>query len=118
MSPATATAEATANEVKIENAGPARKRLVITIPASVVDDKLRESMGALTDTTALPGFRKGRVPQSLLERRFGASVRTETKNQLIAAAYAHAIEANNIKPVGEPEPEEGLDKLEVHQGKP
>jgi trigger factor len=59
--------------VKIEDVGPARKRIKITIPAEVIDEKLRESLSTLSHQTALPGFRKGHVPQKLLERRFGTS---------------------------------------------
>lgn len=116
-----ATAEPTtapSNKVKIEDAGPARKRLTITIPADIIDTKLAESMSTLSTQTALPGFRKGKVPAALLERRFGTSVRTETKSQLIASAYAQAIEENKLKPVGEPEPSEDIKSLELEPGKP
>ena len=116
---ATATEAApSANKVKIEDAGPARKRLTITIPAEIIDEKLQESLSTLATETALPGFRKGKVPQKLLERRFGSNVRTETKNQLVANAYAAAIEENQIKPVGEPEPNEEMKNLELEPGKP
>ncbi|MCI0631879.1 MAG: trigger factor [Phycisphaerales bacterium] len=119
MSPATATTEPTTstNQVKIEDAGPARKRLTITIPAHAINDKLAESMTVLAGQTVLPGFRKGHVPQKLLERRFGTSVRTETKNQLIASAYATAIEEHKLKPVGEPEPGDDMKTLELEPGK-
>ena len=118
QAPTAPAAAAASNTVKIEDTGPARKRLTITIPAELVDSKIRESMGTLAHETSLPGFRKGHVPQKLLEKRFGSSVRTETKNQLIAAAYAEAIEQHQLKPVGEPEPEETLKDKELQPGKP
>src|SRR5262245_39813747 len=124
MPPATTASEpaaptsGSANQVKIEDAGPARKRIKITIPAEVIDEKLRESLSTLSHQTALPGFRKGHVPQKLLERRFGTSVRTETKNQLVASAYAEAIEQHQLKPVGEPEPGEEVKTLELEPGRP
>ena len=114
----TTAAPATSNNVKIEDAGPARKRLTVTVPAEAVDNKLRESMGALSTGTVLPGFRKGHVPQRLLERRFGSTVRSETKNQLIASAYAEAVEMHQLRPLGEPEPGEDIKDLEVQPGKP
>ena len=118
MTSATATEPTTsANQVKIEDAGPARKRIQITIPAEIIDEKLRESLSTLAHQTALPGFRKGHVPQKLLERRFGSSVRTETRNQLVASAYAEAIEQHKLKPVGEPEPGEEMKTLELEAGK-
>ena len=49
-------------ELSIENAGPARKRVKITVPVEAIASKLQESMGVLRTQTAIPGFRKGKVP--------------------------------------------------------
>ena len=117
MAEATATKEA-AREVKIEDVGPAKKRLTITIPSSTVDEKIRERMDTLASKAALPGFRKGKAPQKLLAKRFGTEVQSESKSQLIADAYTGAIEEHSLKPISEPEPVESLDELEVEEGKP
>ena len=71
-------AEATANEVKVEDAGPARKRLTITIPAETIAEKIDDSMATLIAKTSLPGFRQGRAPRHLLERRFEVATRPRT----------------------------------------
>lgn len=117
MAEATATKEA-AREVKIEDVGPAKKRLTITIPSSTVDEKIRERMDTLASKAALPGFRRGKAPQKLLAKRFGTEVQSESKSQLIADAYTGVIEEHSLKPIGEPEPVESLDELEVEEGKP
>jgi trigger factor len=113
-------ATGSSNTIVIDDVGPARKRLTITVPAEMVNDKLEEAMGTLVTQTALPGFRKGHAPKGLIEKRFGTSVRAETRNQLIASAYAQAVEEHKLKPVGEPEPAEGTDiaTLELAPGKP
>lgn len=113
----TTTAELT-NTVKVDDAGPAKKRLTITIPAETIASKLESSLGSMLSEAALPGFRKGKVPRALFEKRFGESLRSDTKNQLIADAYAQAIEANKIKPVGEPDAGEGFAELKLEPGKP
>ncbi|MHC4416234.1 MAG: trigger factor [Planctomycetota bacterium] len=107
-----------APEVGVEEVGPALKRLTITVPADVIAEKLEESMGALATEAALPGFRRGKVPRRLVEKRFGSAVRNETRNQLIADAYAKAIEEHGIEPVGEPEPTEPTAELVIEAGKP
>ena len=105
-------------EVAIEDVGPAAKRLTITISSEVIGRKLTESLGALANEATLPGFRRGKIPRRLLERRFGSAVRSEAKDQLIADAYAKAIEANAIKPIGEPEASEAIRALEIEEGEP
>lgn len=120
MADAPATADATSqvvDDVAIEDIGPARKRLTITIPPETISEKLEDSVDTLAASTSLPGFRKGKAPRKLLERRFGAAVRKETKNQLLAEAYAKAIEDKSIQAVGDPEPITPPDELELQEGK-
>lgn len=105
------------NQVVIEDAGPAKKRLTITIPAESVNEKIDDSFSTLAGEAALPGFRKGKAPRKLIERRFGSSVMQETRNQLIADAYSKALEDHKIKAVGEPEGDD-LKDVKVEPGKP
>lgn len=118
MADSTATTEQAANDVKIEDVGPARKRLTITIPPEAIAEKMEASMTTLTSEAQLPGFRKGRAPRALLQRKFGNEIRQETKGQLIADAYSSAIEEKEIKPVSEPEPVESIEDIELIEGKP
>lgn len=118
MADATATTDTTANDVQIEDVGPAKKRLTITVPAEAISEKLDDSMDTLAAQTALPGFRKGRAPKALLQRRFGTAVREETRNQIVADAYSQAIEQHELRPVGDPEPTTPMDEIELKDGKP
>ncbi|HJN71207.1 MAG TPA: trigger factor [Phycisphaerales bacterium] len=105
-------------DITLEEAGPARKRLIINIPADVVTAKLEESLGTLRTQTVLPGFRKGKVPSNLLERKFGSSVRDEARNTLIGEAWRAAIEEHDLKTLGEPEPVGDPSEVQVEEGKP
>ncbi len=119
MADTTATPEETtssSNEVKIKEVGPARKRLTITVPADAIDEKLEASLATLMTETSLPGFRKGRAPKALMQKRFGSALKTETRNQIVADAYSAAIEENQLKPVGDPEPVTNIDELELKEG--
>lgn len=101
--------------VTVTDAGPSRKRLAITIPAEMVSEKISGSLDMLATQAELPGFRKGRVPRRLIERKFGEGVRDEAKTQLIAEAYQHAIETEQLKVIGEPDTKE-LEDLELIDG--
>lgn len=105
-------------EIKVEDAGPARKRLTITVPAVVVTTKLEESLGTLRNQTVLPGFRKGKVPSHILERRFGSSLRDETRGTLISEAWSAALEEHELKTLGEPEPVGDPDDVKIEEGMP
>lgn len=101
----------------VTDAGPCLKKLRIEVPADVVTERIDESLDALTVEAALPGFRKGHAPKSLLKKRFGDSVRSETKNQLVSSAYNEAIEEHKLKVVGSPI-SESLPDAELEAGKP
>jgi len=89
--------------VTIEDAGPACKALTITIPADRIKEKIEESYATLDNDAVLPGFRKGRAPRRLLEKRFAGSIKDDTKNALLSESYSSAIEGQDLDVLGEPE---------------
>ena len=105
-------------EIKIEEAGPARKRVNITVPSDTVSSKLKESLGMLKNQTVIPGFRKGKVPAHILEKRFGESIRSEARNEIVSDAWKNAIEEFELRPLGEPEPVGDPTEVVLEDGKP
>jgi len=105
-------------EITIEDAGPARKRVNITVSADTINAKLIDSMGALKNQTVIPGFRKGKVPPHILEKRFGESLRGEARNEIVSDAWKNAIEEFDLKTLGEPEPVGDPTELVLEEGKP
>lgn len=51
---------------------------------------------------ALPGFRKGRVPRRLLEKRFKADIANDVRSQIVSESLSEAIEQNSLQPLSEP----------------
>lgn len=111
------TQEAKSHSVKVSDAGPSRKKLSIEVPAEVVTTKLKDSFDGLASEAELPGFRKGRVPRALVEKRFGAAVRKEAKVQLVSQAFRDAVSDLKLRVVGDPMPDK-LEELDLHEGKP
>ena len=52
--------------VSIEEDGPSARKLTITVPSDVVDERIENAYGNLQLQAQLPGFRKGRAPRQLL----------------------------------------------------
>ncbi len=105
------------NKVKVSDAGACRKKISIEIPAESVAEQIGSTLSTFMNEAAIPGFRPGRAPQRLIEKKFGSVVRREAKNQLVASAYQQAIDDNKLRVIGEPAAEE-LEKVEVVDGKP
>ncbi len=113
----TATAELTLANVTVEEVGPACKRLSIELSADTVDSRFQDSMQDFVTQASLPGFRPGKAPRKLIERKFGQSLRDDTKQKLVSEAYQKAIADEELKVLGNPilENEEGI---ELESGKP
>lgn len=105
-------------ELSIEDAGPARKRVTITVSPETIASKLKESMGTLMNQTALPGFRKGKVPSHIIEKRFGDSIRSEARNEIISDAWKSAVDEFELRILGEPEPVGDPEDVVLEDGKP
>ena len=105
------------NNVKLADAGPSCKKLSIEIPAETVSEKLRDSLDTLAVEAELPGFRKGRVPRWLVEKRFGPALKKEAKSELVTSAFSKAVEDLKLKVISQPGGG-NLETVEIQDGKP
>ena len=96
-------AEAIKNIVTVEDSGPCKKKIIVEIPEEKIKDALAEQFDELKRDVVLPGFRKGRAPMRLLEKRFGSDVSDQVKLKLLADASDAAIKDNEIDVLGDPD---------------
>ena len=77
---------------------------VISIEITKADyqDKVDKSLRAYGQKANIPGFRKGKVPFSILTKMFGKSVRVEEINRLVSEALYNYIRDNKLNILGEP----------------
>ena len=101
-----------AYELDLQEAGPSARTLVFTVSEEEIARKIESTYGNLADDAVLPGFRKGRAPRKLLERKFASSIRGDVKQQIISEAYTRAIEDHKLDVLGEPEVRD-MEKLEL-----
>ncbi len=89
--------------VSVEDVGPCRKKITIEVDREQVTSQLSQTMDGLAATARLPGFRPGKAPRHLVEKRFGKSARDEAKQRLVSQAYSKAIETKKLRVLGDPE---------------
>lgn len=118
--PVEETKEESKNIITVSDAGPCKKKVEIEIPAEVIHGKLDEKYKELRKEAVVPGFRKGRTPIRLLEKRFGTDITQQVKLELMATASEEAIKENGIDSLRDPDidhekielPEDGPLKFE------
>jgi len=98
-------------QVETEPIGLLRTKLTVTVPKDTIHERIESQYDELRREATVPGFRRGRAPRTLIEKRFGGDVRDELKDKLVAEAYLAAVEKEDIKVLGEPDLE--LAKIEL-----
>jgi trigger factor len=102
-------------KVNVEELSPTKKVMHVEIPEEDVAKHLEKAFKNLKASVNLRGFRPGKVPMSILERRFGRQVHLEVSGELIQDSYGKALGEADLRPVGEP----SLDQPELaEKGQP
>lgn len=104
------------NTVTIEEAGPCKKKLIVEIPEESIKNAIDEQYETLRKEAAVPGFRKGRAPRRLLEKRFGKETTEQIKLKLLSGASDSAIKDNEINVLREPDID--FEEIELPQDGP
>jgi len=94
-------------QVNIEDVSPVEKKLTVEIPWDTVKGKLSAAYAELSKTVALKGFRKGKVPRSVIKQMFGKQVRAEVAGELARDSVFQAVSEHELAIVAEPQVQGG-----------
>jgi trigger factor len=71
----------------------------VTVPQERVQ-RIRKSVASqITRNVRLPGFRKGSIPTSLVEKQFGPAIEQETMDRVIQESYKEVLETGDFQPI-------------------
>lgn len=93
-------------KVDIEELGACKRRLQVEEAPEVVSQAWEQAFGRVQREAKLPGFRKGKVPRSMIKLHFADDVRQEVARRLIPDVYRQALAETRIEPVEEPDLQE------------
>ena len=81
-----------------------RVRVQAEVPAEEVERRLQQAARKLGGQMRVPGFRKGKVPPTVVIRRLGRdAVLDEALRSSLGGWYVDALDGAGIAPIGEPE---------------
>ncbi len=89
-------------QVSVETTQGLERRLTISVPAETVDVEVKNRLRQVSKTQRIDGFRPGKVPASVIQKRFGKSVRQEVAGEIMQRNFVDAIIAEKINPAGRP----------------
>lgn len=101
-------------EAKMEKIEKNVVKFEIRIEADKFQDAIKKAYNKNVKNFNVPGFRKGKVPMSIVKKHYGVGILMEDAiNFAIDSSYAKALEENNISPVDYPK----IDLVTAEEGK-
>ena len=90
------------------------RELVLDVPADEVSKTFRSTTRNYQKYAKLPGFRPGKVPESVIKRKFANEIRKEVIDQLLPERFNQGVRELGIRPVGQPQ----VTELTLDEGQP
>jgi len=90
-------------EVTVEQVSPLTRKLKIVVPEAEVAKEMEAAYRKLKGEVQLKGYRRGKVPRTILEKSFGDRIKQEVGEKLVQASYFDAVEKEKLDPVVHPE---------------
>jgi trigger factor len=90
----------------IEDISSTKKRLKIEIPSEIIESEIKKILIDKQKKVKMPGFRPGRVPFSIIEKKFGKDAEFEALDKIIMEFYLNSVREAKLRPVSKPVIEE------------
>jgi trigger factor len=90
------------------------REVVVEASAEEVSKAFRKVTRTYQKYARIPGFRPGKTPESVIQRRFATEIRKEVIDSLLPERFNQSIRDQNLKPVGQPQ----VTELTIENGKP
>ncbi len=88
--------------VTVETLEKLERRITLSVSAETINGETNARLKQLTRTTKVDGFRPGKVPMSVMSKRFGRTVENEVINDSLGKAFARATSEANVRVAGAP----------------
>lgn len=89
--------------VDLTDVGPCKKHVKVSIPQSEIDKFLNREFSDLVKNANVAGFRPGKAPRKLIERRFRKEVADKVKGAILMQSLEQIGEDEKLDPLSEPD---------------
>lgn len=97
-------------QVSVETTQGLERRATITVPAEKIDNEVKQQVQQEARRARMDGFRPGKVPVSLIEKRYGPAIRQDVAMKAMQQHYVEAMMQEKINPAGAPKFEPKVDE--------
>ncbi len=90
-------------QVSVETIGNIDRKMTVAVPAAEVDQEVTKRLKSMVGRVRIDGFRPGKVPFSVVQKRYGESVRYEVVESLLGKTFQQAASQENLRVAGLPD---------------
>ena len=90
-------------QVSVDTTSQIERRINVQVPAAEIDEAVAARLKDAAKNVRLDGFRKGKVPMSVIRQRYGSDVRNEVVGEVMRERYVRAITDEKLNPAGFPQ---------------
>ncbi|MGZ9131929.1 MAG: trigger factor [Nitrospira sp.] len=102
--------------MEVTELGPMKRALKIEVPADEVAQQFSRAYLELNRQVQIPGFRPGKAPVAILEKRYAKTIEEDVIRKLVPDFYGRAIKQAGINPVVVDIPP--LDRVKIQKDAP
>ncbi|MBS9402472.1 trigger factor [Halomonas sp. TRM85114] len=89
-------------QVSVDTTSQIERRITVQVPANEIDEAVAARLKDAAKNVRMDGFRKGKVPMSVIRQRYGSDVRNEVVGEVMRERYVRVISDENLNPAGYP----------------
>ena len=89
-------------QVSVETTTGLERKVSISIPSNDINSEIQKRLQQLSKTQRMAGFRPGKIPLTVIRKRFGPAVKNEVLQEAMSRSFYAAIQQENIQPAGKP----------------
>jgi len=89
--------------VEIRDVGPCKKHIKVSIERNDIEHRLNDKFKELVSDAAVPGFRPGKAPRKLIERRYQTEVGDQVKAEMLLASLEQLADEHDLAPLAPPD---------------
>ncbi len=89
-------------KTEIKDVGPCKKHVRVIVAKDAVAGVMNEALQEYTNKAEIPGFRVGKVPASLIKKRFKKEISDQVKQRVLMVSLEQIAEDSKIDPINQP----------------
>ena len=103
-------------KLEVTELGPVQRAVKIEVPAEDVTQRFEAAYADLKRQVHIPGFRPGKAPLAMLEKRYAKTIEDDVLRELIPDYYRRAMKETGFDPVTVDIPP--LERMKIKKGAP